>query len=282
MVPSISDSAPVDNASLRAAVEAFATNPEQSSYLDVIRACLQGRMLLDSTGSDRPTVEADGSYSFPAGATLQFAGGTGPDGKPALFAFTSLEQINRMHPTDLAEIQALVQPAAGALQLATTDRYGWLYIDPAGPTCAISSRDAAFALRGERNDAVKEALEIHDPSESKLAVMEALAENGPLLLAVDTESVPESGVTDGTPVRIRDSIDPDGHPVLLAFTSGPEVSARNIADSSATRTAAQIIHDAVQPPYGGLVLNPGGPWMALAPEELRSILHRISDGAQPG
>jgi hypothetical protein len=276
MTPSISDSAPVDNASLRAAVEAFATNPEQSTYLDVVRACLQGRVLLDSTGSDRPTVEVDGSYSFPAGATLQFAGGTGPDGTPALFAFTSQEQINRMHPDDLAEVQALVQPSAGVLQLASTERYGWLYIDPAGPTCAISNRDAAFALRGERNDAVKQALEIADPGASKSAVLDALAENGPLLLAVDTDSVPESGVSSDTPVRIRDSVDPDGHPVLLAFTSGPEVSAQNVADSFATRPAAAVIHDALQPPYGGLVLNPGGPWMALAPDELRSVLHRIA------
>ena len=47
MTPSISDSARVDNASLRAAVEAFATKPEQSTYLDVVRGCLQGRLLID-------------------------------------------------------------------------------------------------------------------------------------------------------------------------------------------------------------------------------------------
>jgi hypothetical protein len=260
MTPSISDSAPVDNVSLRAAVESFATKPEQSTYLDVVRGCLQGRLLLDSTGSDRPTVEADGSYSFPAGATLQFAGGTGPDGRPALFVFTSQQQINRMHPGDLSAVQAL---------------------DPAGPTCAISHRDAAFALRGSRNDAVKTALEIADPEESKAAVLDALAENGPLLLAVDSDSVPASGVSDGTPVRIRDSLDPDGHPVLLAFTSGPEVSARNIADSFATRPAAEIIHDALQAPYGGLMINPGGPSMALSAEDLRVLLHRIAGTTQP-
>jgi hypothetical protein len=276
MTPSISDSVPVDNASLRAAVEAFATTPEQPSYLDVVRGCLQGRLLLDSTGSDRPTVEADGSYSFPAGATLQFAGGTGPDGAPALFAFTSQQQINRMHPDDLSSVQALVQPAAGALQLASTERYGWLYIDPAGPTCAISNRDATFALRGERNDAVKAALEIADPQLGKAAVLDALAHNGPLLLAVDTDSVPASGVSNGTPIRLRDSVDPDGNPVLLAFTSGPEVSARNIADSFATRSAAEIMLDAIQAPYSGLVINPGGPSMGLSAGELRTVLDRIA------
>ncbi len=280
MTPSIA--APVDNASLRASVEAFAAAPEQSTYLDVVRGCLQGRLLLDSTGSDRPTVETDGSYSFPAGATLQFAGGTGPDGTPALFAFTSQDQINRMHLHDLSAVQALVQPAAGVLQLASTERYGWLYIDPAGPTCAISNRDATFALRGARNDAVKAALGIADPEVGKAAVLDALAENGPLLLAVDTDSVPESRVSDGTPVRIRDSVDPEGNPVLLAFTSGPEVSARNIADSFATRPAAEIIRDAIRAPYSGLVLNPGGPWMALSVPELQAVLDRIASRADPG
>jgi hypothetical protein len=244
---------PVDNASLRAAVEAFATNPEQSTYLDVVRGCLQGQLLLDSTGSDRPTVEPDGSYSFPAGATLQFAGGTGPDGKPALFAFTTQQQIARMHPDDPAEVQSLVQPSAGALQLAASERYGWLYIDPAGPTCAISNRDAAFALRGERNDAVKQALEIADPDAARAAVIAALEQDGPLLLAVDTDSVPASGVTDGSPVLIRDSV----------------------ADSFATRPAAEIMRDAISPPYSGLVINPGGPWIALSSDELRGILNRI-------
>ena len=280
MTPSISDSARVDNVSLRAAVEAFATTPEKSTYLDVVRGCLQGRLLLDSTGSDRPTVEADGSYSFPAGATLQFAAGTGPDGRPALFAFTSQQQINRMHPDDQSVVQALVQSAAGLLQFASTERYGWLYIDPAGPTCAISHRDAAFALRGGRNDAVKAALAIADAQASKAAVLDALAENGPLLLAVDTASVSTSGESDGSPLRIRDSVDPDGHPVLLAFTSGPEVSARNIEDSFATRPAAEIMRDAIQAPYGGLVINPGGPSMALSADELRAVLQRIADAAQ--
>ena len=282
MTPSISDSAPVDNVSLRTAVEAFATSPNQSTYLDVVRGCLQGRLLLDSTGSDRPTVEADGSYSFPAGATLQYAAGSGPDGRLALFAFTSQQQINRMHPDNLVAVQALVQPAAGALQLASTDDYGWLYIDPAGPTCAISHRDAAFALRGNRNDAVKAALEIDDPYAGKAALLDALAVNGPLLLAVDTESVSALGVIDGPPVRIRDWVDPDGQPVLLAFTSGPEVSAHNIADSFATKPAAEIMRDATKAPYRGLVINPGGPSMVLSPDELHGVLQRIAQITPPG
>jgi hypothetical protein len=70
--------------------------------------------------------------------------------------------------------------------------------------------------------------------------------------------------------------------VLLAFTSGPEVSARNVADSFATRPAEEIIRDASQAPYSGLVLNPGGPWMALSVHELQTVLNRIAERTQPG
>ncbi|MCU1514823.1 MAG: hypothetical protein JWO10_1913 [Microbacteriaceae bacterium] len=268
---------PVDNSSLRDAIAAFADSPNQASYLDVVRATLQGQLLLDATGSDRPTIAPDGGVSFPAGSMLQFAGGTGPDDAPALFAFTSQEQILKMHPDNPSEVQSIVQPAAAALHLATTERYGWIYIDPAGPTCAISSRDASFALAGERNDSVKAALEIVDPDARTTAVMTALTENGPLLLAVDTDSVPEDGVVGDEPVRIRSSVNADGQAVLLAFTSGPEVSALNVGDSFAARAAKEIMREAMEEPYFGLVINPGGPWAALTVDHLREVLARTAD-----
>jgi hypothetical protein len=259
---------PVDNVPLREAIAAFAEKPEQSTYLDVVRNCLQGELLLDSTGSDRPSIADDGAVSYPPGSRLQFAGGTGPDGEPALFAFTSQEQVVRMHPDDPAAVQTIVQPAAGALELITSDRYGWIYIDPAGPTCAITRKDATFALGGARNDDVKEAIPLGNS-----AVLSALAQNGPLLLAVEASSVPASGMADGdTPVRIRTSDGPNGETMLLAFTSGPEVSARNVEDAFATRPAMDIVAQAAAPPYDGLVINPGGPWAAFSSDELRALL----------
>ena len=265
----------VDNTDLRETIAAFSEKPEQQTYLDVLRGCLTGQLLLDSTGSDRPVIGADGSFSYPVGATLQFGGGTGPDGEPALFAYTSQEQVARMHPDDEDAVQSIVQPAAGVLSLVTSEKYGWLVLDAGGPTCAIAARDAEFALRGERNDAVKEALSLDDPLERQQAVIDALAENGPLILAVDSASVPESGVADGSPVQLRTSQAPDGTPVLLAFTSGVEVSARNVEDAFATRRVVDIIRETLDGPFSGLVINPNGPWVALGTAELADILGRI-------
>ncbi len=266
------DMVPVDNAPLRDAVAAFAAAPQQDTYLDVVRTCLQGTLLLDSTGSDRPVQLEGGGYGYAPGAVLQFAGGTGPDGTRALFAFTSQEQVVRMHADAPSDVQSFVQQATAVLELVASDEsYGWLYIDPAGPTCAIARRDVDFALRGDRNDAVKAALTLADESERRAAVLDALKQDGPLLLAIDAGSVPEGGVADGGPVRIRTSQGPSGETVLLAFTSGPEVSARNVDDAFATRPANEVVRNALDPAYAGLVINPSGPWIALSRDELESV-----------
>lgn len=264
--------APVDNAPLRDAVAAFAAAPQQDTYLDVVRNCLQGTLLLDSTGSDRPVQLEGGGYGYQPGAVLQFAGGAGPDGKRALFAFTSQEQVVRMHPDSPSEVQSFVQQATAVLELITGDeQYGWLYIDPAGPTCAITNADAAFALRGDRNDAVKAALALPEEADRRAAVIDALRQEGTLLLAIDSASVPDDGVADGAPVRIRTSVGPAGETMLLAFTSGPEVSARNVDDVFASRPAKEVVRNALDPAYAGLVINPSGPWIALSRAELEGI-----------
>ena len=275
-------STPVDNVTLRNAIEAFSIEPGQETYLEVIRTTLQGQLLLDATGSDRPTVAADGSASYPAGAKLQFGGGSGPDGLPALFVYTSQEQVQRMHPEAPDEVQSIVQPAVSALQLvAGGEQYGWLYLDPAGPTCAISSNDAALALASDRNDEVKNALEGDDPEATKQAVLDALALNGSLLLAVDSASIPSDalageGVVRDTSVSIRSSLDRSGFTVLLAFTSGLEVNVRHPDDAFATKSVAEVLQQATEEPYHGLVINPGGPWIGLTPDDIRSVLARMS------
>jgi hypothetical protein len=268
---------PVDNAAIHRAVAAFAAQPEQQSYLDVLRSCLQGSLLLDATGSTRPVTGADGSTTIPAGSTMQFRAGEGPDGRTALFGFTSQQEILKLHPDDASEVQALAQTSVGLLEMAAADPYGWLYLNPGGPTCALSREDIEFALRGERNDAVKAALALEDEALARPAVLDALAQNGPLLLAIDAESIPESGISDGSPVKVRNSVDPSGAPVMLAYTSGTEVSARNVRDGFVARPTEEILRDALEPPYAGLVLNAGGPWLRLSTEEIREVLARISE-----
>ena len=80
----------VDNTALRTAVAAFAAQPDQQSYTNVLRNALQGELLLDVTGSP---VETDESGAISVGSTLRFASGKGPDDAPAIFAFTSQAEV---------------------------------------------------------------------------------------------------------------------------------------------------------------------------------------------
>ena len=100
----------VANPRVRAAVEAFAEAPSAEGSMDVLRACLQGALLLDITGSDI-TLTEDGTAIAP-GSTVQVAYGSGPDGEPAGLAYTSQAELARAHPDG----------AAGAVAGAAGDR----------------------------------------------------------------------------------------------------------------------------------------------------------------
>ena len=249
----------VDNVTLRTAVEAFAAAPAQDTYFEVLRNCFQGELLLDATTS---TLEftPDGS-AIAAGSTLAFAGGKGPDGKTALFAFTRQAEAAKLHD-DPDSVKTVAQSASSLIEFAAKE-HAWLYIDPAGPTCAIEFADVGFAMRNHRNDAVKDALNIT----GKTATMDALAAGGKLLYAID-----ESGESPS----VRTSVAPDGSPVFLAFTSAAEVVVRDVANAFTTVDISRVIDDALAEPFTGLVINPAGPWVMLDRADLLDVQARLA------
>jgi len=253
----------VDNASLRSVVEAFAAAPGQETYFDVLRASLQGELLLDATGSTITFTE-DGS-SIAAGSTIRFHEGVDPNGGRALFAFTSQQRAGDMHADDRDGVQTIGQSALGVLEFAVAQGFASLYIDPAGPTCSLDVTHVQFVLRNEHNDAVKDALATDD----RTAVLEALASGGSLLFAVSEHA-------DGR-VEVATSMNPDGTPVYLAFTSAAEVLARDTDAAVAAVDLHRIVSDAITAPFGGLVINPSGPWIALTVDELRALLERLPE-----
>ncbi len=210
---------PVANTVVRQAVAAFAAAPSQTAAFDVLRSCRYGDLLFDTTGSDVP-----GHDGYAAGATLQIRRGTGPDGKGALLAFTRNEEIARLYPPETSTM-SLVQPATGVLDLARHPQDAWLYIDPAGPTCALSAVEIDFALRNPNNEPLKAAIaNLADARTNRQAVLSLLKQEGPLLLAVDETSVPGKA-------GLRTTRMADGSAGLLAFTSAPEVVSHNPADA---------------------------------------------------
>ncbi|GAA2545379.1 SseB family protein [Mycolicibacterium diernhoferi] len=240
----------VDNTTMRRAVAAFAADPGQRLAFDVLRECMNGEVLLDITGSDDPVY-----WSFPGGSRVQIRSGTGPDGNRALFVFTRNEEVARMHPPG-TRTQSMATPATGALELAHSLGSGWLYIDPAGPTCALSAQEIEFALRNPHNEQLKATIaEWHAGRADRHRVLEVLREKGPLLLAVDT-TVP--GKTTAATIAMS-----DGTTALLAFTSAPEVVAYNPAKAVMALTTTQIIDVVRTNGYSGLVVNQAGPSIAV-------------------
>ncbi|ABK70505.1 SseB family protein [Mycolicibacterium smegmatis] len=244
----------VDNTAVRHAVHAFAAEPGPTRLYEVLRVCMYGDLLFDITGSDPPV---DGAY--PPGARMQIRAGNGPDGRSALFAFTSNAEIARVHPPG-TPTQSMVTTAPGALEYARHHRAGWLYIDPAGPTCALADREIDFVLRNPRNEPLKTVLAQHHTEHAdRDDVLRTLRQDGPLLLAVDD--------TDGS-TKVAGQRMGDGTTALLGFTSAAEILAHNASDGVAALTTTQVIDMVLQSRYSGLVVDPSGPSIAVP----RSVL----------
>lgn len=252
----------VDNVDVRRAVAAFAAQPEQGRAFEVLRQCMIGELLFDVTGSDAPE-----NGTFAAGSRLQFRGGTGPNGGRALFAFTRHEEVARLYPPG-TRTQSMVTPAAGALEFARSQGDAWLYIDPAGPTCALAANEIDFALRNPRNEPLKRALVAFAQGQAdRRSVLDVLRQDGAMLLAVDERSVPGK-------LGVRQAVMPDGSPAMLGFTSAPEVIAYQAQDAVSPQTVSQVIDKMRKGGYSGLVIDPVGPWIALSRSEVEGYWPR--------
>jgi hypothetical protein len=246
----------VDNETVRQAVGRFAAEPNQRTSLEVLRSCMFGELLFDITGSDTPT-----GNTFAPGARLQFRGGTGPDGGRALFAFTRQAEIARLYPPG-TQTQSMANPAIGALGFARQRGDAWLYIDPAGPTCALSAAEIDFALRNPNNEPLKTAIGALDAGHTdRRAVLQLLASDGPMMLAADDRTTPGSPRYRTMPMR-------DGSSYVLGFTSAPEVVAYDPSDAVAAMTTTQVIDMARKHGHRGIVVNPARPALFVSLDEI--------------
>lgn len=249
---------PVDNAALRAAIGIFAAAPGQEAFLNVLRQAMAGELLLDVTGSGPDA--AAGRLAVTTAAT--------PDGGTALVAFTRQEELGRFRAnagTPGENVQSLAQPAVGVLDFFLRDeRYGALYLDPAGPACALARRDVQFALASPHHDRLKNLL-AEQPSQQQLFM--ALCGEGQqqLLLAERTvNGRPQPVVVPGEGERPA--------PVLLAFTSAAEVAAYDSSLGFRPFDADWILKFVVDQGIGGLRINPAGPSATMSGYQLWHIL----------
>lgn len=248
----------IDNARLRTAVAAFAAKSEHATYLEVLRNLLQGQVLFDITGSDM-TVNGG---SIAPGSKFSIRGGNGPDGERALFVFTRQEEVAKLHPEG-TQTHTLGQPAATVLEYAARQGDAWLYVDPAGPTCAIRVSEADFILRNPHNDAVKDAI-----AGDRKHVVDALAKGGQLFYAVTEHP-------DGS-AQVHTTTGPGGTRVRLVFTSPAEIVVSAPGAAWLAVDITRVVDDALAPPFAGLVINPAKPWIGLSREELADVRSRLA------
>ena len=120
----------VDNAALREAMARGASSDELFALLG------QGDLLLDVTGSSIEHTTVDGEPAIAAGSMFHVHEAEAADGSRILFAFTRQEEVTRMHAANPNAVQTLGQPAAGLLEFAVSQGYGWLHLDPESPATA--------------------------------------------------------------------------------------------------------------------------------------------------
>lgn len=240
----------VDNFALRGAVASFASKPEQKSMLDVLRQSLGGLALLDITGSEP--------------GTMTIWSGSGPDGKPALFAFTNQEQVEKFHRqrNDNRPTQTLVVPADSLPQMVLDKPdSNWLYIDPAGPTCALTRQDLQFATQGKPNTSVKNALG-GNPTQQDLFT--ALCSGNRVYLA---ETIAPNG--QASVLTLPDSY---GVERLAVFTSPAEIAAWDSALKIRDAAVGGVLTHVFRSRIAGIVLNPGGPFAVIDSFQIWHIL----------
>jgi cell wall assembly regulator SMI1 len=247
----------VDNAVLRDAIGVFAASPGQEAFLNVLRQAMAGELLLDVTGSGPDA--AAGKLAVTTVAT--------PDGGTALVAFTRQEELGRFRAnagTPGENVQSLAQPAVGVLDFFLRDEsYGTLYLDPAGPACALARRDVQLALASPHHDRLKNLL-AEQPSQQQL-FMALCGEGNQLLLAERTvNGRPQPVVVPGEGERPA--------PVLLAFTSAAEVAAYDSSLGLRPFDAGWILKFIVDQGMGGLRINPAGPSATMSGYQAWHIL----------
>ncbi|NMR29549.1 SseB family protein [Crystallibacter degradans] len=231
----------VDNRLVREAIEEFSRNPGQQAAVNVLRQVIGSELLLDITdaGNGRP------------GISIVEANGV-----PAVLAFTSQETLAafRANTGRPGAPASWVQRGEELLKFVDSrPEVHYLYLDPAGPSCALGRPEIHFAVASMVNPGLKAAAGTQSAAP---AVAELSAQGARVLLADNKD---QSGQGRGPLVLAG----PEGQPVLPVFSSGVEVAA---FDSSARFTevdAAWVLDTIRRNPDRELVINPAGPSVVI-------------------
>ncbi|HST71117.1 MAG TPA: SseB family protein [Kocuria rosea] len=250
---------------VRAAIDRFASAPDDAGMIEVVRQCMAGSLLLDVTAST--LVEGPGGETVGPGSQLRVQTLGEADGTRSLAAYTSAAEAQAMferHHEGGGQPVLLREPAVKVLQMLVDDaQYDHLVIDPARQGCRIGRPQVEWAMRSPRNDAVKAAL--LDNSMPQLLAG---------LLAPDAVLLLGARVRDGRAVPVYAKPEEEGAApdTLLLFTSAAEIAALDPALEVRSAPSRQALRFALDAGAKKICLNARPPVATLTAEQLRELL----------
>ena len=259
----------------RAAIDRFASAPDNARMIEVIRQCMAGTLLLDVTAStlvEGPNGEKVGPESQLRVQTLGE-----PDGTRSLAAYTSAAEAQAMFERshkDGGQPVLLRESAVRVLQMVADDpQYDHVVIDPARKGCRISRPQVEWAMRSPRNDVVKAAM--LDNNMSQLLAG---------LLAPDAVLLLGTRVQDGRAVPIyakpqEEGATPD---TLLLFTSAAEVAVLDPTLEIRSAPSRQALRFALDSGAAKVCINAQPPVATLTADQLRDLLALVEQNEKDG
>lgn len=259
------------HADVAASLQRWAKGNSPQALADVLRQAARGQLLLDISASELKI--EDGKVQ--RDSTIAVASRRAEDGRNFLLVFTSNAELRKAHK-DGEVVRSMVQPALGALRLATREQYEGVIIDAgSGAASIVIPKDQivrGLPVEPGANEALKEALATK-PEGRLNAVLGVLAETETVFLAVERKGE----AVEGQPPAPKDLAvagvkAPDGRSYAAAFTSPAEVwawSPKHMAVPVPFTKHARSVLSA--PSVEGLLFNPAGPTLAVLNGDLEKV-----------
>ena len=248
-----------DNVVLREALAALPAQPESADLLEVARQMMQGHLFLRVKGDARSLL-AEGK-DLPLGVAQV-------GGKQFVLAYSSGAALRQSIQADRdADTSAMGQPVLAVLRYALAGTYSGLIIDnSSAPARAVLPRELLEKLVEQADPSleVKTLLSGDRTAATASAVGEALS-RVKFWVAVNRSPEGRFGVAEART--------DDGARLIEVYSHPLEVASLRRGDQAAPMTAAQLAAALrTDEGLGGVIVDPGGPWIRLTREDLAPVL----------
>ena len=248
-----------DNVVLREALAALPAQPESADLLEVARQMMQGHLFLRVKGDARSLL-AEGK-DLPLGVAQV-------NGKQFVLAYSSGAALRQSIQADRdVDTSAMGQPVLAVLRHALAATYSGLILDnSSAPARAVLPRELLEKLVEQADPSleVKTLLSVDRTPATASAVGEALT-RVKFWVAVNRSAEGRFGVAEARTA--------DGARLIEVYSHPLEVASLRRGDQAAPMTAAQLAAALrADEGLGGVIVDPGGPWIRLSRADLAPLL----------